>query len=148
MTHLILIIRTQSNIDIFTGPTPPLGVALSSDNDLILQWSPPTFLYGTLTRYDILVASVDNPSEATVRDTTTETSYDLTRLDINAGVYFIFVSGRGIVCVSGRGTDCQCIYINSVTNSLSFMFVGNGHCSLFSLSPSLPPFPPPGKSGN
>ncbi len=72
---------------------------LSSDNDLILQWDPPAFLYGTLIRYNILVATVDDPSSATVRDTTIVTSYDLTGLDISAGVYFVWVSGWGIVCV-------------------------------------------------
>ncbi len=58
----------------------------------ILQWIQPDSLYGTLIRYNILVASSDNASLATVKATTMELTFDLNILDISQGTYYVWVS--------------------------------------------------------
>ena len=58
----------------------------------ILQWIQPDSLYGTLSHYNILVASSDDASLATVKATTMELTFDLNTLDISQGTYYVWVS--------------------------------------------------------
>ena len=82
----------KHNISAIVGPASPLGVTLSSFFSPILQWSQPTFLYGTLLHYNILVATENDPLEASVISTTRNTLLTLSTLNIDHGIYYLWVS--------------------------------------------------------
>ena len=74
-------------------PSHPQDVRLESGS--LLVWSDPQYLYGSvLTEYLILVSTVNNINSArvSVRLPPTANSYDLTKLQNQNGIYFIWVN--------------------------------------------------------
>ena len=79
----------------FTVPTSPLDIELSSSGEgvaSILSWTEPASLFGIFQHYNIRVADVDVSNQSEVQDTTNETMYDLSDLDISAGTHYVWVS--------------------------------------------------------
>ena len=74
-------------------PSHPQDVRLESGS--LLVWSDPQYLYGSvLIEYLILVSIFNNTNSArvSVRLPPTANSYDLTKLQISSGVYYVWVS--------------------------------------------------------
>ena len=74
-------------------PSHPQDVRLESGS--LLVWSDPQYLYGSvLIEYLILVSTVNNTNSArvSVRLPPTANSYDLTKLQNQNGIYFIWVN--------------------------------------------------------
>ena len=82
------------------GPSSPINIMLSSTEPSVLQWEQPDSLYGTLQHYNILYARTDNSSLAMVADTTQDTSFDLSTLNIGDGTFYFWVSISSVtVCM-------------------------------------------------
>ena len=81
------------------GPSSPINIMLSSTEPSVLQWEQPDSLYGTLQHYNIVYARTDNSSLAMVADTTQDTSFDLSTLNIGDGTFYFWVSISVTVCM-------------------------------------------------
>ena len=64
-----------------------------SDNSPVLQWNQPAILCSSVLYYNILLATVNDSSQASIVGTPNNTSFNLTTLDIiqAAEVYYVWV---------------------------------------------------------
>ena len=63
----------------------PVNVAMR------IGWEKPSSVYGRIITYQLLVASSNDSSQATVYNTT-QTWYDLSQLNLHPGQYYLWVS--------------------------------------------------------
>ena len=79
------------------GPTEPQNVDLEADSNTgrssILTWSQPVELYGTLTHYNILIATVNDSTAARVYEVdANQNSINLDDIDdLDDGKYYVWV---------------------------------------------------------
>lgn len=76
----------HSNIFILLAlvTSKPLGVGLN------MTWHEPALIIGKIVTYQVLVATRNDTTQATVYNTT-QTSYDLSQLDLYPGLYYLWV---------------------------------------------------------